>query len=71
MSNIYDLKEKNVWEKFGSIWSPKKKNYIRLGTSASLSVIIYEIQRDEEWFNRVNFMIKRGGSFSERLKKLL
>jgi hypothetical protein len=60
-----------IWGKFGSVYSPKKKHYLRLGSSDSFNVIRDELERDEEWYKRVQFMAKRGGLFGDKLKTLL
>ena len=60
-----------IWGKLGSIYSPKKKHYLRIGTSESFNVIRNELVRDKEWHKRVKFMAKRGGVFGDKLKALL
>ena len=65
------LNNKMIWGKIGSVYSPKKKHYLRLGTSESFNVIRDEIVRDDEWHKRVKYMAKRGGVFGDKLKTLL
>ena len=60
----------DIWGKFGSVYSPHKQHYVRLGTSTSFNVIKNELTRDKEWMKRVTFMTKRNGKFSDKLKKL-
>ena len=60
-----------IWGKFGSVYSPIKQHYVRLGTSTSFNVIKNELSRDKEWTKRVTFMAKRNGKFSDKLKTLL
>jgi hypothetical protein len=60
-----------IWGHLGSVWSPKKKHYVRLGTSSALSVIRNELVRDKEWYKRVRFMAKRNNDFGNKLKALL
>lgn len=69
--NISSVDNKMIWGKFGSVYSPKKKNYLRLGTSQSFNVIRDELVHDKEWYKRVEFMAKRGGVFGDKLKTLL
>ncbi len=69
--NKSTLDNKMIWGKLGSVYSPKKKHYLRLGTSASFNVIRDELVRDKEWYKRVKFMAKRGGVFGDKLKTLL
>tara|TARA_B100001057_G_scaffold490610_1_gene579223 strand:- start:267 stop:668 length:402 start_codon:yes stop_codon:yes gene_type:complete len=69
--NKSTLDNKMIWGKLGSVYSPKKKHYLRLGTSESFNVIRDELVRDKEWYKRVKFMTKRGGVFGDKLKTLL
>lgn len=69
--NKSTLDNKMIWGKLGSVYSPKKKHYLRLGTSESFNVIRDELVRDKEWYKRVKFMAKRGGLFGDKLKTLL
>ncbi len=69
--NKSTLDNKMIWGKLGSVYSPKKKHYLRLGTSESFNVIRDELVRDKEWYKRVKFMAKRGGVFGDKLKTLL
>lgn len=69
--NKSTLDNKIIWGKLGSVYSPKKKHYLRLGTSESFNVIRDELVRDKEWHKRVKFMAKRGGVFGDKLKNLL
>lgn len=69
--NKSTLDNKMIWGKLGSVYSPKKKHYLRLGTSESFNVIRDELVRDKEWHKRVKFMAKRGGVFGDKLKTLL
>ena len=62
---------KMIWGRMGSVYSPKTKHYLRLGTTASFNVIRDELVRDKEWYKRVKFMAKRGGVFGDKLKTLL
>ena len=63
--------KKDIWGKFGSVYSPKRKHYVRLGSPQSFNVIKNELVRDKEWYKRVKFMIKRKSEFSNKLKTLL
>lgn len=68
----YSKKMKNkIWGKFGSVWSPKRKHYIRLGSSSSISVIKNELKRNLEWKKRVRYMARKEGKFADKLKELL
>ena len=71
ISNKSTLDNKMIWGKLGSVYSPKKKHYLRLGTSESFNVIRDELVRDKEWYKRVKFMAERGGVFGDKLKTLL
>ena len=74
-NNVKTVKNKSgknkIWGKFGSVWSPKKKHYVRLGSPKSLSVIRDELERDKEWYKRVRFLAKRDNDFGNKLKALL
>jgi hypothetical protein len=70
IKDVKNIKNK-IWGKFGSVWSPKNKYYVRLGTSKSISVIRDELVRDNEWYKRVKFMAKRNNDFGNKLKILL
>jgi hypothetical protein len=73
VKHIYD--EKNgkygIWGKFGSVYSPKLKHYIRIGGTPSFNVIRDELERDEEWYERVKFMAYGRGPEADRYKTLL
>ncbi len=69
--NKSTLDDKTIWGKFGSVYSPKKKHYVRLGTTKSFTVIRDELVRNKEWYKRVKFMAKKNGLFSDKLKTLL
>ena len=56
--NKSTLDNKMIWGKLGSVYSPKKKHYLRLGTSESFNVIRDVLVRDKEWYKRVKFMAK-------------
>ena len=75
LKNNKSKKVKNIknqiWGKFGSVYSPKKKQYFRLGTPKSFNIIRDELVRDKEWKKRVKFMAKRGSLFGNKLKTLL
>ena len=67
-----NLKSKDlVWGKFGYIYNPLKKKYIRLGTNDSYNVIKNKLKRDNEWIKRVKYMSKKDNKFGNKLKKLL
>lgn len=61
----------NVWHKFGSVYSPLKKKYVRLGSNESFKVLQNELPRDEEWHTRVQFMSEKNNDFGNKLKTLL
>lgn len=66
------IKMKNkIWGKYGSVWSPKRQHYIRLGSRSSLSVIKNELKRNLEWKKRVRYMARKKGKFADKLKELL
>jgi organic radical activating enzyme len=67
--NIQD--NEKIWGNYGSVWSPKKKHYIRLGSPRAFNVIQDELVRDKEWHKRVKFMAKGKGEFGNKIKKLL
>jgi hypothetical protein len=56
---------------FGKVWSPKLKKYIRIGGSPSLKVIRDELTRDDEWYKRVNFLVKNKGKMGDNIRKML
>lgn len=60
-----------VWGKFGFVYSPKRKTYIRLGTNESFNVLQNELTRDNEWYKRVKLMSKKNNIFGNKLKTLL
>lgn len=60
-----------IWENYGSVWSPKKKHYIRLGSPRAFNVIRDELVRNKEWHKRVKFMAKGKGEWGDKIKQLL
>ena len=69
--NKSTLDNKMIWGRLGSVYNPKTKKYLRLGTTSSFNVIRDELVRDKEWYKRVKFMAKRRGAFGDKLKTLL
>ena len=61
----------STWGRVGSVYSPKRKHYVRLGSTESVKVIANELARDAEWYRRVTFMAQKGGAFAEKLRALL
>lgn len=60
-----------IWGNYGSVWSYKKKHYIRLGSPKAFTVIRDELTRDKEWHNRVKYMANRKGDWANQMKTLL
>lgn len=64
-------KNEKIWGNYGSVFSHKQNHYLRLGTPQAFNVIRDELTRNEEWYSRVNYMAKREGDWSKKIKTLL
>ena len=63
--------DNKTWGKFGSVYSYKKKHYIRLGSTQSYYVIKNELVRNKKWMLAVKYMAKTDSTFGKKLKSLL
>jgi len=71
--SAYDKKKGKygIWGVYGSVYSPKRQHYVRIGGTLSFNVIRDELERDEEWYERVKFMAYGRGPEANRYKALL
>lgn len=70
-NKTYKNKQGNViWDIYGRVLNPKTKKYIRIGSSESMKVIS-ELEKNNEWNKRVNYIITHNNFFGEKLKKYL
>ena len=61
-----------IWGKMGSVYSPKKKHYARIGSSEAFNAIAHELPRDAEWRKRVTFMARqRSNPHADKFRALL
>lgn len=58
----------NPWIQYGMVWSPRTKKFVRIGSPLSIGVIRNELERNNEWRKRVQYLCERGGKFGEKLK---
>ena len=59
-----------IWDIYGRVLNPKTKKYIRIGSSESMKVIS-ELEKNNEWKKRVNYIVTHHKCFGEKLKKYL
>ena len=69
MSDL-SVNDKEIWGNYGKVLNPKTKKYVRLGDPQSMSAI-YELEHNDEWKRRVQYIIENHGVFGEKLKKYL
>lgn len=62
---------KKIWGNYGSVWSNKKKHYVRLGSNEAFYVIRDELVRNKEWHKRVKFMAKGEGEWGSKIQDML
>jgi hypothetical protein len=60
-----------IWGYYGSVFSYKHNHYFRLGSPQAFSVIRDELTRDEEWYQRMDYMAKREGEWAKKIRTLL
>ena len=73
VKHVYDKKngKYGIWGVYGSVYSPKRQHYIRIGGVLSFNVIRDELERDDEWYKRVQYMASKRGPEGDRYKTLL
>lgn len=59
-----------IWGYYGHVLNAKTNKYVRLGGNESMRVI-NELEHDDEWKKRVNYIIKNHGVFGKKLEKYL
>ena len=59
-----------IWDIYGRVLNEKTKKYIRIGSSESMKVIS-ELEKNNEWKKRVNYIITHDKCFGEKMKKYL
>jgi hypothetical protein len=64
-------KNEKVWGNYGSVFSHKLNHYLRLGSPGAFIVIRDELTRDEEWYQRIDYMAKREGEWAKKIRTLL
>ena len=71
-SSLKPFRQKQIWGKYGSVYSPKQQHYVRLGTPRSFTVLRDELTRDAEWHRRVRWMIRNTNQsgFRDKLRTL-
>jgi len=61
---------KDIWGNFGHVLNKKTNKYVRLGSSESMRAI-NELDHNDEWKKRVEYIIKNHGIFGKKLEKYL
>lgn len=69
MSDL-SVNDKEIWGNYGKVLNPKTKKYVRLGDPQSMSAI-YELEHNDEWKRRVQYIIENHGSFGKKLETYL
>ena len=59
-----------IWGNYGHVFNAKTNKYVRIGSNESLRAI-NELEHDDEWKKRVNYIIKNHGVFGKKLEKYL
>lgn len=59
-----------IWGYYGHVFNSKTNKYARLGGNESMRVI-NELEHDDEWKKRVNYIIKNHGAFGKKLETYL
>jgi hypothetical protein len=62
-----DLTDEQIWGNYGRVLNPKTKKYVRIGDPKSLSVI-YNLEHNDEWNRRVEYMIGSHCGFGKKLE---
>jgi hypothetical protein len=60
----------NIWDNYGRVLNTKTNKYIRLGSNKSMRVI-NELEHNDEWKKRVEYIINNHGVFGKKLEKYL
>lgn len=61
---------KDIWNNYGHVLNPRTNKYVRLGSSESMRAI-YELERNDEWTKRVEYIKNNHGMFGRKLEKYL
>jgi hypothetical protein len=64
------LTDEQIWGIYGKVLNPKTKKYIRLGDPQSM-LAIYELEHNDEWTHRVNYIIENHSVFGKKLELYL
>ena len=59
-----------IWNNYGHVLNPKTNKYVRLGSSESMRVI-NELEHNEEWRQRVDYIIQNHSTFGKKLENYL
>jgi hypothetical protein len=69
MSNL-TISDEQIWENYGKVLNPKTLKYIRIGSPQSMTSI-YNLEHNDEWEKRVNYIIENHGIFGKKLDTYL
>ena len=69
MSDL-SVHDTEIWGNYGRVLHPKTKKYVRLGDPKSMNAI-YELEHNDEWERRVEYIIENHGDFGKKLEMYL
>lgn len=64
------LSDEEIWGYYGKVLNPKTLKYIRIGSPQSMTAI-YNLEHNDEWKKRVNYIIENHGIFGKKLDTYL
>lgn len=69
MSDL-SVNDTTIWGNYGKVLNLKTKKYVRLGDPQSMSAI-YELEHNDEWNRRVQYIIENHSVFGKKLEAYL
>ena len=72
LQNMSDsfLSEEQIWGSYGKVLNPKTLKYVRIGSPQSMTAI-YNLEHNDEWKKRVDYIIENHGIFGKKLDTYL